>query len=177
MRRILIGTIIALSFIALTYSTLTSQAPDGIQPPPGMRIVKSEKDGTNQRALFAPQASPPRGPDSPAISFIDSPTASCVQPDPAQNACYINWYYMNVDAGTSAYMITMTATINPNVRARYYGFFQQTMYVPFNMQPTGFKVLCGSPPGNYYAWTILARASDGLGSANYGTVQCPPYQP
>ena len=184
MRRFVTGAVMALSFFVLVAESLVGQSPGDPQPPPGSRLIKGERQGDNQRLVFGPLDAAPRAPGSPSISFIDSPTASCYQPDAAQNVCYINWYQMYVDAGASNYMITMTLTINPNARAHFQGFFQQTFYVPYGMQPNGFKVACGLPGaggnpslGNAYAYTIRARASDGLGSANYGTAYCPPYQP
>jgi hypothetical protein len=56
--------------------------------------------------------------------------------------------------------------------------------VPYNMLGNGFKVPCGtlgvsgSPTlGKAYAYTIRARDSANLGSANYGTAYCPAYTP
>jgi hypothetical protein len=50
------------------------------------------------------------------------------------------------------------------------------------MNPSGYKVACGAANssglrewGKSYAYTIRARDSANLGSANYGTVTCPPY--
>ena len=66
--------------------------------------------------------------------------------------------------------------------ARYQGFFQTSMYAPYNMNPQGYKVACGSPGsggdpdwGESYAYAIRARDSAGLKSANYGTAICPAY--
>jgi hypothetical protein len=82
-------------------------------------------------------------------------------------------------------MITMTVTLNDIGRvAQVNGFFQTSMYVPYNMLGEGFQVACGAPGaggnpnlGNAYAWTLRARDSANLGSANYGTVYCPAYTP
>jgi hypothetical protein len=56
--------------------------------------------------------------------------------------------------------------------------------VPYNMLGQGVKVSCGNAGaggnpqlGNAYAYTIRARDSSNLGSANYGTVYCPPFTP
>ncbi|OGO33791.1 MAG: hypothetical protein A2W35_12605 [Chloroflexi bacterium RBG_16_57_11] len=119
-------------------------------------------------------------PDAPDISFIDSPSVTCYQPVPRQDVCYINWYYMSVDAYPD-YMIAMTVTINSiGTIARIGGFFQTSMYVPYNMFGDGFKVACGPlgaggvpTLGNAYSWTINARDSNNLKSANYGTAYCP----
>jgi hypothetical protein len=158
------------------------QGPIG---PDGREILQSETQGDNVREIYgAPGASPGSSAQAPNIGFIDSPTATCYQPDPSVDACYINWYYMSVNASPN-YMIAMTATINSiGVVARYSGFFQTSMYVPYNMQDRGIKVSCGelgaggNPSlGQAYPWTINARDSSNLKSANYGTVFCPAFTP
>jgi hypothetical protein len=77
----------------------------------------------------------------------------------------------------------MTTTINSiGPVVRFHGFFQTSMYAPFQMQDKGIKVACGElgagghpALGNAYAWTISARDSSNLKSANYGTVYCPAF--
>jgi len=148
----------------------------------GPRVIKHETQGENVREVNAPAQGD--GPQQPAISFIDSPTATCYQPDPAVDACYLNWYYLSVSASPN-YMITMTVTLNAfGPVAHMQGFFQTSMYAPYNMFGRGFKVACGAPGaggdpqlGNAYAYTIRARDSAGLGAANYGTTYCPSYTP
>ena len=82
-------------------------------------------------------------------------------------------------------MITMTLLLNDSGPiAHTQGFFQTSMYVPHTMLGKGFKVSCGALGeggnpllGNAYAYTIRARDSANLKSANYGTVYCPAYNP
>jgi hypothetical protein len=179
MRKILLPILAALGLMAVTLVLF------GIargQVPVGDEVIAIETQGENTRAVYAPANSDL--PSAPDIGFIDSPTAGCYQPDPAKDACYINWYYMSVSASPN-YMITMTATLTTiGVVSRYHGFFQTSMYVPYNMQGNGFKVACGDLGaggnpllGNAYAWTIRAKDSAGLKSANYGTVYCPAFTP
>jgi len=152
------------------------------QEPLGPKVIDRETQGENTREIIAPEAS--AAPQQPNIGFIDSPSATCYQPDPDQDSCYINWYYLSVDASPN-YMITMTAVLNNfGPVAHVQGFFQTSMYVPYNMLGQGFKVPCGGAGaggnpelGNAYAYTIRARDSANLGSANYGTVYCPPFAP
>lgn len=147
--------------------------------PPG---VSRETQGDNVRELLVPAGS--NAPKQPNIGFIDSPSSTCYQPDPREDSCYLNWYYMSVNAAPN-YMITMTLTINAiGEVAHVQGFFQTSMSVPYNMFDRGFKVACGAPGaggapelGNAYAYTIRARDSAGLASANYGTIYCPAYRP
>jgi hypothetical protein len=152
------------------------------QTPLGPLVLSRETQSESAREIVAPEAS--TAPQQPNIGFIDSPSATCYLPDPSQDSCYINLYYLSVDASPN-YMITMTATIN-NIGpvAHTQGFFQTSMYVPYNMLGQGFRVPCGdlgaggNPQlGNAYAYTIRARDSAGLSSANYGTVYCPPFTP
>lgn len=145
-------------------------------------ILKQEVQGSSVREISAPAEG--KTPDQPNIGFIDSPSATCYQPDHTKNECYISWYYLAVDASPN-YMITMTAFLNDfGPVAHTQGFFQNSMYVPYNMLGQGVKVACGSKGaggdpslGAAYAYTIRARDSANLGSANYGTVYCPPFTP
>jgi hypothetical protein len=152
----------------------------------GEKLLAQETDGTNTREIYGPADSSGNAPQAsaPDIGFIDSPTSTCYQPDPAQDTCYINWYYISVSASPN-YMISMTVAINAIGQViRYQGFFQTSMYAPYNMQDRGIKVACGTLGaggnpywGNAYAYTIRARDSAGLSSANYGTVYCPAKKP
>lgn len=151
----------------------------------GPVVISHETQDGNVREITAPEASSlGEAPQQPSISFIDSPSATCYQPDPVQDACYLNWYYMSVDANPS-YMTMMTVTVNaigPVVRVA--GFFQTSMYIPYNMLGQGIRLPCGplgaggNPAlGNAYSWTINAQDSGNLKSANYGTTYCPAYTP
>ena len=179
MRKLIFTLIAAVVLLIATFGVIQyalGQAPDG------QVTLSSENSGDSKREIYAPAGD--LSPQQPNIGFIDSPTVGCYQPDPGQNSCNINWYYMNVDASPNS-MISMTVTINSiGLVANYQGFFQTSMYVPFNMTGTGFKVACGSLGaggnpllGNAYAWTIRAKDNTGLSSANYGTVYCPARKP
>jgi hypothetical protein len=146
-----------------------------------VEVVASESQDGNTRQILAPAG---QAVDQPNIGFIESPSATCYQPDQAVDECKINWYYLAVDASPN-YMITMTVQINAiGMVANVNGFFQQSMYIPNNLLGQGFKVACGALGaggnpylGNAYAYTIRARDSANLKSANYGTVYCPAYTP
>jgi hypothetical protein len=118
--------------------------------------------------------------ESPTISFIDSPSATCYRPIVATGACYIQWNYLNVTAASGSYVVSMTVTIDDHLRAYHSGFFQTSMYIPADMTAPGYKVTCGVPGsggtdewGNTYSYVIRARDTDGLKAANYGFVTCP----
>ena len=179
MRKFTVPTMVAaLMLVAAFVATGIARG----QGPTGPKVINREVQGENAREIVAPEAG--AAPQQPNIGFIDSPSATCYQPDPSQDRCYITWYYMAVNASPN-YMITMTATLNDfGPVAHVQGFFQTSMYVPYNMLGQGFKVPCGSPGaggdpglGNAYAYTIRARDSAALGSANYGTVYCPSFTP
>jgi hypothetical protein len=127
-----------------------------------------------------------------AISFIDSPSASCTRV--RGNECVINWNYISVTASPN-YMIYLRIKIGQgsaqNIVLNVYGFFQTSMYIDHTQLGAGFPVKCGpptpppsscTPPDNYdcvtlgsaYSYTITAKDSSNLKSANYGTVYCPP---
>jgi hypothetical protein len=149
----------------------------------GEQVVAREVQGTNVREIVgAEQADTSQQPD---ISFIDSPTVSCYQPDSTQDACYLNWYYMAVDANPN-YVTAMTVTVSSptNIVARMNGFFQTSMYAPYDMFGNGFRVACGAlgaggnpQLGNAYSWAIQALDSANSKSANSGTAYCPAYIP
>jgi hypothetical protein len=128
-----------------------------------------------------PQREREADPNAPAISFIDSPTATCYRPAAeTSDACYIEWPYLYVTASASQYIISMTLEIDGRKRAYYSGFFQTSMYAPGEMYLPGFKVSCGVPGSNpdprlgkSYSYTIRARETGGLSAANYGSVTCP----
>jgi len=179
MRRLVfaLAAVLLLSVAALaTMDVVQGRAPLGLG------IIDHEVQGEALREITAPDAVD--APEVPNIGFIDSPSATCYQPDPEQNLCYINWYYLSVSASPN-YMITMTATLNDyGPVANVQGFFQTSMYVPYNMLGQGIRVPCGSLGqggvpnlGKAYGYTIRARDSAGLSSANYGTVYCPAYLP
>lgn len=179
MRKLLFVFSFAGLFLAMTFGVLTLARGQG-QGGESVTLA-SEVQGENVCEITGPAGELPAQPD---IGFIDSPTAACVQPDMTKNECFINWYYLSVDANPN-YMISMTVAINEfGEVARYNGFFQTSMYAPYNMNPLGYKVACGAlgsggAPGwgKAYAYTIRARDSANLKSANYGTVYCPAYTP
>ena len=182
MRRVTVFLIVVSVLIVATFGLIQVARGQGPGEPVRPESATRETQGENVREVSASVEG--NTPQQPAISFIDSPTATCYQPDPAMDDCYINWYYMSVSASPN-YMITMTITLNDVGPVAYMqGFFQTSMYAPYNMFGRGFKVACGAPGaggnpqlGNAYAYTIRARDSAGLGSANYGTAYCPPYTP
>jgi len=178
MRKILIVCLLALFMVVAIFGWIeTAQGQS-----PGEPLFAREVQETNVRE--AEYLSQPASPDQPDIGFIDSPSSTCYQPDPGKDDCYMNWYYLSVDANPN-YMIAMTVTLNTiGPIARIGGFFQTSMYVPYNMFGDGFKVACGSlgaggvpTLGNAYSWTINARDSSNLKSANYGTSYCPAFAP
>lgn len=118
---------------------------------------------------------------SPNISFIDSPTASCILPRANTGVCLMTWYYMYAEAAPN-YIITMTVGIDDIPRARYNGFFQTNMLVPSEFLV--FRVPCGALGsggnpnlGANHSYVLRARDSAGLGAANYGSVTCPADEP
>lgn len=196
MRKLLLPVLLALLFLFALFGVLRGVRGQVPVDPDQANVLQRESQDGNVREILAPAGAAslnpaPSGespaevsPNEPQISFIDSPTAACIQPDPAKDECFINWYYMSVTADPN-YMITMTMAVNDiGPLARFHGFFQTSMYVPYAMNPRGYKVACGvagagSDPdwGAAYAYTIRARDSAGLKSANYGTVYCPPFVP
>ena len=166
----------ALVVIAMLSLIQVASGETQVDPVP----LQREEQGGNIREISGPLQ---RNSGQQAnIGFIDSPSATCYQPDPGRNECFLTWYYASVNAAPN-YMITMTLALNASgTVAHTQGFFQTSMYVPYNMLGQGFKVPCGAAGeggdpqfGLSYAYSIRARDSANLSSANYGTFFCPAY--
>jgi len=169
----LLGRIFLIGLVGasvLAASVLVASAAGVIGP-----LVVQEADGNRREIETAPEAAAQI--EQPTISFIDSPSATCYQPDSSRNTCYIEWNYLYVTASTSQYIISMTVSLDNHLRAYHSGFFQTAMYIPSGMVGRGFKVACGPRDaiglGKTYAYTLRARETSGLGAANYGSVTCP----
>jgi hypothetical protein len=185
MRKLVTPLALAIVLLLATFGVLQVARGQILSGQTSEVVINTESQDGNTRQITASEGDQAAsGVDQPLISFIDSPTAACVQPDVTKDECYINWYYMSVSADPN-YIITMTVMLNDFGFVAYdSGFFQTSMYVPYNMNPQGYKVTCGAlgwggnpQLGNAYAWTIRARDSAGLKSANYGTTYCPAYTP
>jgi len=123
---------------------------------------------------------PRREGGTPDISFIESPSPTCYRPVPGTGVCYIQWSHLRVEATPPEYIVTMTLSIDGQLRAYHQGFFQTAMFVPGGVYGPGFAVTCGWPGsgeeaglGRTYNYVIRARETGGLGASNYGSVTCP----
>lgn len=157
---------LAVIALAMAANALVVHASKGSSP-----IVISEGTDQIRREIQADG-------ESPNISFIDSPGPTCYRA--SVGTCYLQWSYLSVSASTSQYIISMTLSIDGRIRAYHAGFFQTSMYIPYDMLTPGFKVACGwrgasGVPGLGYSYDYVIRAAEtgGLKSANYGTVTCP----
>jgi hypothetical protein len=164
--------LLALAGLVIAWGAIVARAAAGSQAtsaavatPQGPQLPRREIQG---------------GPQSPAISFIDSPSATCYRPVAGTGECYIEWNYLYVTASSSQYVISMTVSIDGRLRAYHSGFFQTSMYIPGDMYDPGFRVICGFPGaggvagmGNTYSYILRARETGGLSAANYGSVTCP----
>lgn len=163
-----IGALLGALAVAAVWGTLVAQGATGLQT------------ATPAATPVGPRREIQSEPQSPAISFIDSPTATCYRAIAGTGTCYIEWNYLYVTASSSQYIVSMTVSIDDRLRAYHAGFFQTSMYVPSQMYAPGFKVSCGAPGvdgvpgmGNIYNYVIRARETGGLSAANYGSVTCP----
>jgi len=116
--------------------------------------------------------------ESPDISFIQSDSATCSRAHPGSGICTIQWSNLYVTAASGSYILTMTVSIDNQLRGYHTGFFQNNIYIPSEMIGPGYQVTCGYPQGdaglgNAYSYTIRARESTGLTAANYGSITCP----
>ena len=164
MRKLYLPVLLGVLMVAALFGLFQVARGQGPVRPDGSQVLASETVGDATREILAPAGQ--TAPEAPNLSFIDSPTATCYLPDAAKDECYINWYYQSVSASPN-YIITMTTAINQiGIVARGSGFFQTSMYIPYNMLGDGFKVACGAlgsggnpKLGAAYAYTIRARDS------------------
>jgi hypothetical protein len=127
-----------------------------------------------------PQSERSLAPGAKAISIIDSRTVQCEMPDPESDLCEMRWEYLSVSAGSTGYVTFMAVKIDGHVRAISTGFFQTSMYIPFDMYFTPFAVQCGKlgsggAPDLGMAHTYYIEAFDTTGAlaSNFGAVLCP----
>ncbi len=166
--RAIFGSLILTTLMVIILVRVTLGSPAAQQP-----VAEPVEPGM-------PTPSFAEGVESPTITSIDSPSATCYLPAPGSGACYIEWNYLYVAAGSGAYVISMTVAIDGRLRAYHSGFFQSSFYIPADMTRPGYKVTCGWPGsgaaavwGNTYSYVIRARDTAGLSAANYGSVSCP----
>ncbi|MBK9062149.1 MAG: hypothetical protein IPL89_03005 [Acidobacteria bacterium] len=81
---------------------------------------------------------------APLIGFIDSQAPYCTQPDPRQDACYVNVAYTSVSASPS-YIINLHMFIDNKLVFRAQGFFQTSLYV--NASPASASASRADPRG------------------------------
>jgi len=111
---------------------------------------------------------------------VDTQTVQCYRPEAETDACYIQWRYLLFDASDMYSVISMTVSIDDRTRAYYQGFFQTSMYAPFDLHMPGFRVSCDAPGsgslsgiGKPHDWMVKARDSAGLEGVASGQVICP----
>jgi hypothetical protein len=174
-RKLLIVLLVSFTLLAV-WGTLAVQGSPQAESAP----VETATGGAADAAALPADGEISRTVDSPAISFIDSPSPTCYLPAAGTGTCYITWNYLSVTASSGQYIISATVSIDNNLRAYFAGFFQNSMYIPGDMTAPGFKMTCGMPGSGFYAnlgksysYTIRARETGGLTAANYGTVTCP----
>lgn len=170
--RTMLGICAVLLLLTLAWWRGTTHAQGGDEPGPASVGIDGQGRTSEVEAGMDPE--------SPTISSFTSNLPTCYQPDPARNACYINWDYISVASAPATYMRYVTVTIGSRIRAVYRGFFQNSMYIPNEMNGRGFKVACGGfgasgdpSMGRQYSYSVVARDSDNATSGNYGSVWCP----
>jgi len=153
----------------------------GVSAPP---VAASRLSSPRLAATPLPVAPPTPGEidDHAGVTVlgIDGQSVQCYRPETGTDACYIQWQYLLFDASGMNYVVSMTVSIDERIRANYQGFFQTSMYAPFDLHMPGFRVSCGAPGsggvpemGKPYDWTVKARDSAGLEGVASGQVICP----
>jgi hypothetical protein len=153
-------------------ATSKAAAPSEQSEEAARAMLGSEAGGQGRREVVFEGDLPASGatpPPQAELTSLDSPNVLCYQPDPRQDACFVNWGYTWVNAAPN-YMTAMWIRLNGKVVARMGGFFQTSMYVSSENLGRGFRVACGPPGddpadpaptarrqvGNQYSWDIKA---------------------
>jgi hypothetical protein len=178
--RLRVSLVIAGVILVAVFGLIQVAESQGRIQPNGYEVIQREREGNSVRLI----AAPPGADEAPSIGFIESPTPYCFQPDPTQDECFINWRSISVEAAPTS-MRVMTVTLHAvGPVARYQGYFQDSLYVSYDMHGKGFRVPCGSPGaggepqlGIGYNWTIEAEDYGDSSTSNFGTVYCPPFAP
>ncbi|MBS0569061.1 MAG: hypothetical protein JSS28_00490 [Proteobacteria bacterium] len=155
-------------------SSLIESAVAAGTPPPTARLDSR----TSGNAISSPSALTGK--------ILSNPY--CYQPDPALDQCVINIRYYNAnDNGSSApYLLRATLSINGKARANVNLFFENSLYLTYDMAPAGYKVACGAPNaggggaayGNQYL-VKLEPLDSGGNSMGYdqASLLCPAFSP
>ena len=127
------------------------------------------------------------GSASPEGQGVLVPDATfCYQPDPAVDACVINYgevVYHDIAGET---LLFMTVTVDSEVRALYnfYVVQQDDIYLPYGTHPEGLRVACGTAgidgnlaTGYVYDVGMTAHVINGASSIQNYQVSCPAYTP
>lgn len=152
----------------------------GAQPAPAERSTRAvsvlELSGDMQRT---------RPLEPAALGFITTESPHCLQPDPAFDACFLNFQYNGVSS--DQYVITFTVAVSDRIAMRAHGFFQSTFSLPRDsLGSLGVRVACGRTGasgdpdpgvGLRYPFTIRAQDSANTNAANYGAIGCPAFVP
>ena len=179
MRKLTVSLLVAGAILLVIFGLIQVARGQEQDPPGDLRVAGREVEGENVRQVLGPA-----GVAQPSLSFINSPTPYCFQPNPTMDECYVNWASMSVSASPAS-MKVMTLTIDAvGIVARYQGFFQEAMTVTHEMNGMGFQVACGAPGaggqaqlGASYDWIIKAEDINGVTTSNSGTLYCPPHNP
>jgi hypothetical protein len=123
-------------------------------------------------------------PKTPSISLLETRKPTCYRPELGSNACFVNWGSTTVSTSAPRTIVSMTLTIDGQMRANYQGFFQDAMEVMPGFHGAGFQVPCGPASvdgvvgmGHRYDWALRARDSQGLQTSSSGALTCPALDP
>ncbi len=114
-------------------------------------------------------------------------TPYCTQPDPRQDACYLNFSFATA-TGTSSPLINVS--VNGKLVFRLQSFFQTSISMDHTFPGLGYRVACGPPVndpfdpsptprqiGNQYSLKVDYSEFGASQGFDQATISCPPYQP
>lgn len=88
MRKLFIPITLGLLLVTALFAGMQIARSQATTPSGDQVILERQTQGENSREISAPAGEAPKEPN---IGFIDSPSSTCYQPDPAVDECFINW--------------------------------------------------------------------------------------
>ncbi len=171
MKRVAVSSIVAM-FASMILFIHSAQTVDLIPP----EEYSISLNGNVGQIPGKPNTVRQNGPGSYLMTSLVNPY--CNQPDPAVDACYINWEL--AEANTDSVLNFVIFSINKRIVAQHGKSWTGDLKVPREKNGDGFKVKCGklNSAGNpqmgiKYTVTIRAANSAGMDFSWDNEIYCP----
>jgi hypothetical protein len=181
--RVLVAAVPAM-LLALPISAQDRGPQNGTAGAQDGRGLVVESQGPNTRVRVSQSA---RNPQSITSAQLSRPY--CTQPDPRQDACFLNFSFLGAtDSGSGIAYVTVS--VNGKAVFRLNSFFENSISADHTFPGLGFRVPCGPPVndpwdsavpprkiGNLYQLKVEFSEVSTSNLTDIAAVYCPPYQP